>query len=457
MPDPKYVRSHLLHTHPFLALSVIVDVVLGHHDLLTAAKSDAHSSVPESNSKDYPGMLLICCYLLANQNRKAPNASLVQCAIHVEPRRYGVAGSGHTAVIVYASVTNARGLVTERSRAKRRPCKSTKSPERRRLADQHGIGDRNHAIRGLEERLDRIENGVDAIRQAVAKLDLLGPRDTTRNVPPSSSNPEPTSISLTTTACSYTLPDLSQRAPQWPAGHPGFRHRVREGDNGNRSQHTGPTTLGSMILGVKEFVLEPVYDKRARGSQLHQVATHASQSLDLLLDAGNKHNEPMIDDGMEPELPPVAILEAMTEPYFDFINPHMPIWTRQAFGRLIETCQVSSSGDTNEIRDRAGIVCANNMVLLTLTAKLLKNKAKRRVSRGHVSCRSVPDRQRVSTMELDLLKTFLANARRALNKIEQLLSPSISNIQAFLSLVRPQLETEIIFADLGFWLTCYLP
>lgn len=53
-------------------------------------------------------------------------------------------------------------------------------------------------------------------------------------------------------------------------------------------------------------------------------------------------------------------------------------------------------------------------------------------------------------MELDLIRTFLLNARRALNIMDQLFTPSLANIQAFLSMVSPHTLCRVWFTRKSF-------
>lgn len=161
---------------------------------------------------------------------------------------------------------------------------------------------------------------------------------------------------------------------------------------------------------------------------LSKAATAVHDQLDMLLDA-EYQDKPCYNDSLI-EVPPVTILEAIRAPYFEFLYPDMPLWTRQGFDRLVEVCHASTG---NEAVDRAGIVCANNVALLTLTANSL-----RLMSKQYRKPRPLTpiEKQGLSSMELNLLTTFLVNAKHALSRIEQLLWPSLANVQAFLSLVR---------------------
>lgn len=179
----------------------------------------------------------------------------------------------------------------------------------------------------------------------------------------------------------------------------------------------GPMSLQSLILDVQEFVLEPLCHE----SNPQQSAFSASDSLNELLELRIKVES--IDDDSPPATPPPAILEAMMGSYFNLVSPSLPIWTFQGFQRLLNSNK--SRSDAN--RNRIYAVSCNNMILLTLTAKFLRSESRRLV---HST-----EKQRLSSMELELINPFVMNAKRAVNKMEQFLFPSLANVQAFLSLV----------------------
>jgi hypothetical protein len=135
-----------------------------------------------------------------------------------------------------------------------------------------------------------------------------------------------------------------------------------------------------------------------------------------------------VSDGSVLTGPPLVIVEAMIEPYFEMVNPHMPLWTKESFRRLMESAPESSNASDKRAYD----VCANNLVLLTLQAKSLHSKA--------VSSRTSTEASGASSIDMDLIRSFIANAKRALENVELLLlNPSLLTLQALLSLVSPAL------------------
>lgn len=148
-----------------------------------------------------------------------------------------------------------------------------------------------------------------------------------------------------------------------------------------------------------------------------------------------------VSDGSVLTGPPLVIVEAMIEPYFGMVNPHMPLWTKESFRRLMDSAPESSNASDKRAYD----VCANNLVLLTLQAKSLHSRV--------ISSRTRTEASGPSSIDMDLIRSFITNAKRALENVELLLlNPSLLTLQALLSLVRPSLslvdfEGLILIAD----------
>ncbi|RSM19112.1 hypothetical protein CDV31_002033 [Fusarium ambrosium] len=150
-------------------------------------------------------------------------------------------------------------------------------------------------------------------------------------------------------------------------------------------------------------------------------ATTAREEILRLAEPYHMHAH--VSDGSVLTGPPLVIVEAMIEPYFEMVNPYMPLWTKEGFRRLME----SDSESSNPSDKRAFDVCANNLVLLTLQAKYLHSRA--------VSSRASAGASGASSIDMDLIRSFIANAKRALENVELLLlNPSLLSLQALLSL-----------------------
>lgn len=155
------------------------------------------------------------------------------------------------------------------------------------------------------------------------------------------------------------------------------------------------------------------------------VSSSANAAREELLQLAEPHDAyKHVSDGSILTSPPLVIVEAMIDPYFDMVNPHMPIWTKDGFRGLMVS--VGKSADASE--KRAYDVCANNLVLLTLQAKSLHSRAT-----SSIPCTEAPA---TSSIDGDLIRSFIVNAKRALENVELLLlHPSLLSLQALLSLV----------------------
>ncbi|KAJ2988512.1 hypothetical protein NUW58_g3938 [Xylaria curta] len=175
----------------------------------------------------------------------------------------------------------------------------------------------------------------------------------------------------------------------------------------------GPMTLHSFTLDAKELLLETAV---CTGRLSQCEAPSLADRLDTLLTT--HRSNPQVETHHElPTMPPMAMLEPMIEPYFDQVNPTFPIWTREGFRSKISQQQ---QGDVSYV------VSANNIILLTLTAKFVRAMSRKTFDESN--------EQTFSSMELELVRPFVMNARRATEQMNLLSSPTLSNTQALLSL-----------------------
>jgi hypothetical protein len=213
---------------------------------------------------------------------------------------------------------------------------------------------------------------------------------------------------------------------------PGRRHSAYDGSknfisSGSKSEaYPGPTSLLSLIGDFNEFVLEPTCDALPLTDETFRgVADHVRERLGQLAATVQNEGTFLGADEPPPSSPPLALLEVMVDPYFDLVNPRLPIWTKQSFRRLVDAAQTIDIDDP--VHDRAYVVCSNNLILLTLTAKSLQSAEK---NAAPTQGRATPP-----SLDLDLVQSFVANAKRAIKSPELLLQPRLINVQAFLSLV----------------------
>lgn len=230
----------------------------------------------------------------------------------------------------------------------------------------------------------------------------------------------------------HTIPSTDKSSQAWSEEatsplslkHPG-RRRVIKKCHGNPERYLGPMVLASLIVDVKEFLLDSLSKTEDVG--VKYAITIAHENLDELASTGP--NDEAAQPYSVPEMPPLSMLEAMAQPYIESINPQLPIWTPEAFEKFIDSCQTT---DQSNNQDMASIICANSVVLLTLAAKSVKLRSKR-PSQGQTADR----RQRPSTdLDSNLMRAFILNAKRSLSKVEQLLPATMANLRALLSLVR---------------------
>ncbi|KAI1379652.1 hypothetical protein F4677DRAFT_453142 [Hypoxylon crocopeplum] len=200
-----------------------------------------------------------------------------------------------------------------------------------------------------------------------------------------------------------------------PLGHFLRGHNVETSE-----RYFEPTSLESLLYDMKDVVLKPLIDSRPENQSLRECGLLAQRKFDLLV----TREEETVRNGILPSAPPISILKAMIEPYFTSVNPHFPIWTKESFTQITAALQESDSSD----QDLGQVVCSNNLILMTLAANLLHPPPKSSKSRQSKS----PHKS--SSIDLDLIKGFLANAKRAIEHVDLLLSPRLINVQALLSL-----------------------
>lgn len=293
------------------------------------------------------------------------------------------------------------------------------------LIDPRG-GRSNQTVGRIDNRLDNMQKVLHEVQKSLTRLQADG------SVGPSSK----ISSSLTQLVTPASGPALASVASSpraslglrlAPDKRPGLRHVFPSG-TGRAAQYHGPTSLHSLILDMSELCLDPI--RRGQGCrQVSEAAAEALGRLDKLDGLGEEDLDAVNDGDSPPELPPLAIVEAMVEPYFSSLNEDVPIWTRAGFEALLRTCH--DSGE-NEVPPLASVVCFNSVVVLILTAKALAVKIRTNSQTQQPAART---HKASSSMQTQLLRTFLANSKLALNRVKQLSRPSLLNVQALLSLV----------------------
>lgn len=171
------------------------------------------------------------------------------------------------------------------------------------------------------------------------------------------------------------------------------------------------------MLNIKDAMFEiPGVESNA----IEECVLQAQQKIDLLVSQGEDKYTGEIS---LPTEPPFAILDAMIETYFGSMNQYFPIWTKNRFRQMATRLRESSSSE----RDLASIICCNNLILIAMSAESLCAH-----QRDHYQSKGA---RRTSSIDTDIIAGFLANAKRAIRNVDQLVSPRLLNVQALLSLV----------------------
>ncbi|KAI4262738.1 MAG: hypothetical protein L6R42_002087 [Xanthoria sp. 1 TBL-2021] len=213
----------------------------------------------------------------------------------------------------------------------------------------------------------------------------------------------------------------SQSSPTWsfegntpPAPQAKFRKPVghflpiHRGTSGRR--YFGPTCLESLMHDMNTRIIQPLQDSRPEIETMGAAVLSAHHKIEFLLG----RDDELIQNGSLPTSPPYSVLEAMIETYFAAINPYFPIWTKGHFVQLALASQRFEGPD----QDLAFITCSNNLILMTLAANSLRSRSAQQAQSTHKS--------QSSSVDFDLTRTFLTNAKRAIQNIELLLSPRLT-------------------------------
>ncbi|KAJ3464794.1 hypothetical protein MRS44_009580 [Fusarium solani] len=247
----------------------------------------------------------------------------------------------------------------------------------------------SHAVNRLGDRLQKLEDAVSGLQSS---KDSRDPETTPPPMPDS-----PSTI----------------KSPSW-----GRSCVVR--NIGGRERYYGSTSLVSLMQDMAAILQTNICEMENTQTNTSRATAAREEILKL---AEPHHMYAHVSDGSVLTGPPLVIVEAMIEPYFEMVNPHMPLWTKESFRRLMESAPESSNASDKRAYD----VCANNLVLLTLQAKSLHSKA--------VSSRTSTEASGASSIDMDLIRSFIANAKRALENVELLLlNPSLLTLQGLLSL-----------------------
>ncbi|KAI0172148.1 hypothetical protein GGR52DRAFT_549200 [Hypoxylon sp. FL1284] len=260
----------------------------------------------------------------------------------------------------------------------------------------------SNTIEGMSRRLESLEASLAETQDIVNRL-VSG----TTALPDAFAGPQTSSTwpTPTETTCSSHEPAVFKR----PIGH--FLRDVQDNE-----RYFNPTSLGSLMYDVGNHFLEPLISGGSENQSVRHGALLAQHRLDELV----SRDEEIVRNGVPPTAPPVSILRAMIEPYFEIVNPHFPIWTKESFVRMATTL---------EDQDLGLVVCSNNLIFMTLAANTSRGPSHQGKLRQAGEARNGS-----SSINVDLMNGFLTNAKRGVEFAELLLSPRLINVQALLSL-----------------------
>jgi hypothetical protein len=269
------------------------------------------------------------------------------------------------------------------------------------LSNEHM--NRSQSISTIGSRLEQLEGAISGIHRSLQRLD-------------------PTTLAAAQAPASSILPPTQSVVSTLNSTGPPLQyHVVHESDGCER--YYGPASLASLIHNMDALMLDHLCVARSLDPDAAEsAAATAREKIRRLASIDQDLPSRLVNDGSVLKEPPLVILEALIDPYFETVSLYMPIFTRSGFRRLVAAAH--EGGDA--AHDRAFAVCSNNLVLLTLTAKALHSRA-RSGSGANID--------RGPSIESDLIRSFVGNASRAIVNIEQLLRPRLINVQALLSLV----------------------
>ena len=217
--------------------------------------------------------------------------------------------------------------------------------------------------------------------------------------------------------------EMSESRDQQPA-FAKHRHLINE-------QYYGPSSLVACLGEIKLLLADRV--KKAEENNTNQGPFSQEEDLEALfsimksITSFSIEDDPLdlSSDGIPLALPPKGLLDALIEPYFNQANWLFPVFRKEVFGKSVREAYEVGPAKT----DSAWVVCFNNLIVQTLKARTLGSSSQLSSEDG-ASHNMYND-----AMEVELLRPFLVNSRRGLEKLERFLEPRLVNVQALISMV----------------------
>ncbi|KAF5664732.1 fungal specific transcription factor [Fusarium heterosporum] len=270
----------------------------------------------------------------------------------------------------------------------------------------------NNVVVGLEGRIDQLEKNMSDIKEILTKLDSrFG--DTPFSTPVTwLTEANGLDLSTHTSGSSSSTPSSYSR---YAAMRPGRSRLVNRADGSQ--QYVGPTTLDSLMNEFINSIVTPLcrpYMQDNVSQDQFMFARDRLWAIANLMDICDSAGKLALTT-----TPSRGILEAMIEPDFDSINQRLPIWSKDRFREFIANSQQEKIG----LPHKSHVICFNSLAILILTTKLIS-----------ASTHSNSPISSWGSIDLDLIKYFLANTTQAIHNIHELMTPHLSNIQALLYL-----------------------
>ncbi|KAH7231468.1 hypothetical protein B0J15DRAFT_410164 [Fusarium solani] len=182
----------------------------------------------------------------------------------------------------------------------------------------------SHAVTRLGDRLQKLEDAVSGLQSSKDSQDS----ETTLPQVPDSPN-------VTT-------------SPSW-----GRSCVVR--NVGGRERYYGSTSLVSLMQDMAAIIQSNICETENNQASLTRATGAREEILQL---AEPYHVYTHVSDGSVLTGPPLVIVEAMIEPYFEIVNPHMPLWTKESFRRLMASAGESSNESDKRAYDSSKLAGA---------------------------------------------------------------------------------------------------
>lgn len=188
-------------------------------------------------------------------------------------------------------------------------------------------------------------------------------------------------------------------------------------------QYHGPLSLPSLRHDTDELLRKMLDEvRRDRPESVQELESLALARIGLqrlTAEQGTPASAAEEDVGLINTTPLVSLpdlLDAAVGPYFEHVNPLFPVWTEYRFRELMDT----SNADRDDApRCLVRRVSARSLVLLTLTAWSPSQ-----------SCGPL------GADEIDSsIRSLVAETRGAMTKLELLMSPRLTNVQALVAMV----------------------